>query len=478
MSFRRSPALTQNLLQTLLLAFFAFYFAASFLVLGVISGELLETYFEGRNTLYLAGAFLLYYLPVDILTRYFIQKFPTLSIKPYLLLPVKRSRMARYLLLRSLASFFNFLPLFLIVPFYVVYLRENYGGAEQVSFLLLSIGIILSSNYISFWVTKGSDLKNYYAGSLIGVILVFLYLEYQGLISTLPAVESAAEFILSGSLTASIFIALALGVYTALHGYFKKQLHFNLQQSQGGGFGNSLKLGWFGRFGRPGKIMDLELRLILRAKRARSYLLSSVFVLFFPLFMIDQSSPDVIYIFVGLLITGVIALNHGQLLLSWNALHFDLLMSRGNTVRDIFRAKYYFLALTCALMFVLSIPYFFYEPRIVLYTAALLFYNASFSILIYMLLASFNSLRIDPNEGGAFSLSGFGAAHYLIGIPIFVVPMVLFYTGKYIGGEMTGLLFIAGFGVLGIIFHQQLIEGCTRLFEKNRYKISAAFRKE
>ncbi|MCA1762032.1 MAG: DUF5687 family protein [Flavobacteriales bacterium] len=478
LGFRRSPALTQNLLQTVLLAFFAFYFAVSFLILGLVSGEILESLFEGRNTLHIAGAFLLYYLPIDILTRYFLQKFPTLSIKPYLLLPVKRSRMARYLLLRSLASFFNFLPLFLIVPFYLVYLTENYGGADQISFLLLAIGIILSSNYISFWVTKGSDLKNYYAGSMIGAILIFIYLEYEGIISTLPAVESTAEFLLSGPLTASVFIALALGVYTALNGYFKKQLHINLQESQGGGFGSNLKLGWFGRFGRPGKIMDLELRLILRAKRARAYLLSSVIVLFFPLFMIDESSTEVIYIFAGLLITGVIALNHGQLLLSWNALHFDLLMSRGNTIRDIFRAKYYFLALTCVLMFVLSLPYFFYEPRIVLYSAALLLFNASFSILIYMLLASFNSLRIDPNEGGAFSLSGFGAAHYLIGIPIFIVPIVLFYAGKLIGGEMTGLLFIAGFGILGIVFHQQLIDGCTRFFEKNRYKISAAFRKE
>ncbi|HKL02184.1 MAG TPA: DUF5687 family protein, partial [Cryomorphaceae bacterium] len=119
----------------------------------------------------------------------------------------------------------------------------------------------------------------------------------------------------------------------------------------------------------------------------------------------------------------------------------------------------------------------FYDPRIVLYAAALLFYNASFSILIYMLLASFNSLRIDPNEGGAFSFSGFGAAHYLIGIPIVGIPIVLFYAGKLLGGEMTGLLFIAAFGILGTLFHQKLIDACTALFAKNRYKISAAFRK-
>lgn len=477
LGFRRSPTLTQNVLQTVLLAFFAFYFAVTFFVLGMVAGEILESQFAGRNVLHLAGAFLLYYLPVDILTRYFLQKFPVLAIKPYLLLPVRRTHMARYILLRSLASFFNFIPWFFILPFAFFYLKENYGTAEQVSFLLLAAGIVLSSNFISFWVSKGTDLKNYTAGIVIAAIAGFLFLEYEGLISTLPYMESAAEFLLSSPITASAFIALAVVVFALLHAYFKKQLHLNVQQAQSGGFGSNLKLGWFGRFGRPGKLMDLELRLILRAKRARAYLLSSFIILLFPLFMIDESSPAIIYLFVGLMITGYIALNHGQLLLSWNSMHFDLLMSRGNTVRDIFRAKYYFLALTCVLMFVLTLPYMFYDPRIVLYSAALVFYNASFSILIYMLLASFNSLRIDPNEGGAFSLSGFGAAHYLIGIPIVFVPIVLFYAGKFIGGEMTGLLFIAVFGILGIIFHQKLIDGCTALFEKNRYKILTAFRK-
>ena len=202
------------------------------------------------------------------------------------------------------------------------------------------------------------------------------------------------------------------GIYLFLHRFFKEELYLEKTQSQQNLVGANLAIDWFGRFGDASKLMDLELKLILRSKRARAYLMTSGLFVLYPLFFVstgsDLMSSPYLLLMIGLFLTGMVGINHGQILLSWNSLHFDLLMSRGNTIHDIFKAKYYFLALACILFFVISIPYVLLNPKILLYSAVMLLYNLAFSLFSYLFLASYTALRVDPNEGGAMSFDGFG----------------------------------------------------------------------
>jgi hypothetical protein len=480
LSFRRSPALTQNVIQTIMLVFFGFYFALSFLIFGLVGGELIREVFPDRDVLGMAGAFLLLYFPIDVISRYFLQKFPTLTIKPYLLLPIPKKTMISYLLRRSLFGFFNILPLFLTVPFFLVEVIPHYQTQETLGFMLLVLGIILSSNFVAFWISKASDMNR--TAPMVVLLLLFgwLFLEFKGIISFFPYLEAAALAFFSRPIVWPLPFLLAGGMYAYLYRYFKRHLTVE-SQSEGEAFVPNLSLGFFSRFGRAGKLMDLELRLLLRAKRARSYLILSLLVLFLPLAMgldDDGSISELTLLLFGLVMTGMIALNHGQLMLSWNSMHFDLLLTRGNTIKDIFRAKYYILVLSCLITYFLTLPYLFIHPGIVLFSTALLFINTSFSIYAYMVLASFNSLRIDPNEGNSLSMSGFGAAHYLIGLPIFAFPLVVYYGGAFFGGMTGGIAALLVVGVSATLMHHYVIDLCVKFFMQNRYKISAAFRKE
>jgi hypothetical protein len=461
-----------------MLAFFGFYIAVSFLISGLVAGPLIREFFPDRDVLGMAGAFLIYYLPVDILTRYFLQKFPTLAIKPYLLLPVSKSAIVHYLLRRSLFSFFSLLPLFLAVPFFFAEVLPNASGTEAAGFLLLVFGLILIANYASFWVTKASDFNNIASVVLLLLLFAFLFFEFRGITSFSTYLETAALAFIGQPIWWTLPFIVSGGIYFYLHGYFKKHLKVKKEIKEGAYLQN-IQIGFFSRFGRAGKLMDLELKLLIRSKRARAYLLTSLILLFLPLILtFSEEGTDFNYILFGIFMTGMIALNHGQLMLSWNSLHFDLLMSRGNTIHDIFKAKYYILALSCLVTYALTLPYLFFDPKIVAFNTALVFINTSFSIYAYMVLASYNSLRVDPNEGGAFSFGGFGAAHYLIGIPIIVVPALLYGAGYVAGGTAGGLITLFTIGVIGTAFHKQVISACVKLFTNNRYKILAAFRKE
>ncbi len=467
-------------MQTAVLALFGLYAAVSLLLVGVVGGEYIRQFFPGRDVLEMAGGIMLYYFLLDLLTRFFLQKFPTIAIRPYLLLPVSKARIAQYLLLRSLLSFFNFMPVFFLLPFMLIEIIPHYDGMAITGFLILVLGQTLLSNYLAFAIDKATAVNSLYAGLFLGVLLLLLYLEYIGVISIILPLAFLASTVISQPLLWIIPLALPVIAFFLLKKWFTNKLHDEKGKGSSMPVTAQFKIDWFGRFGQAGKLMDLEVRLILRSKRARSYVQASAVMALIPFyFLLDDSPPnEYMLIMVGLFVTGGFALNHGQLMLSWNSEHFDLLMSRGYTIFEIFKAKYYILTLGSVLFYVLTLPYYFIDPLIPVFNTAMLLFNCSFSVFAYMLLASYNSLRINANEGGSMSLSGFGAAHYIIGIPIFVVPVAVYFVGNILGGMSGGLFALTLVGIVGVMFHRQLIQVCTRIFMNNRYTISGAFRKQ
>lgn len=480
LQFSRSPALTRNIIQTILIGFFALYFVLLMIGAAVALRPILEDMLPGQDLLLVVGGLLGYYFVMDILMRYFIQKFPSLVVKPYLPLPFKKSSLSHYVLFWSLGSFFNLLPLFFLVPFFFKEILPAYP-AEALNFALFSIGMVLFNNYLSLGISKYMAARSSWAGILIIGVMLLFFLEYQGSFSLFDYLKNGVAVVLASPLLSAIPLLLTGGIYLFLHRFFKEELYLEKTQSQQNLVGANLSIGWFDRFGDAGKLMDLELKLILRSKRARAYLITSGLFVLYPLFFLsmgeDAVSSPYILLMVGLFLTGMVGINHGQILLSWNSLHFDLLMSRGNTIHDIFKAKYYFLALACILFFAISIPYVLLNPKILLYSVVMLLYNLAFSLFGYLFLASYTALRVDPNEGGAFSFDGFGIAHYLIIFPIMALPFLLYLGGSTVGGEMGGLLAILLPSILMLIFYKSLLNSVVNNFRNHRHKIAAAFRK-
>lgn len=480
LEFKRSPTLSRNIFQTILLGFFALYFILTMLGLAFALRPILEEDMPNQDLFFVMGGVIGYYFLVDLLMRFFLQKFPSLAVKPYLALPFKKSSLSHYILFRSLGSFFNSLPLFFLIPFFFKDILSAYPDTA-LNFALFSVGMILFNNYLSLWITKNLAVKTGWSGLVIVGIFLIFFLEYQGYFSLFEYLKNGMAVVLANPLLSVIPLLLTGGLYLFLHQFLKKELYLEKTQSAQNLVGSNLSIGWFNRFGDAGKLMDLELKLILRSKRARAYLMMSMLMLFYPLFFTSMgeevSESPYMLLIIGLFITGMVAINHGQIILSWNSLHFDLLMSRGHRIYDIFKGKYFFLALACVTTFMLGLPYVFFDPMIILFAAVMLLYNLSFSLFAYLFLASYTALRVDPNAGGAFSFDGFGVAHYLIIIPIMGIPFLLYFLGNQLGGMTGGLLAIAIPSVLMLLFYEKMLNGMVDNFKRNRYKIAAAFRK-
>ena len=66
------------------------------------------------------NAGLIFFLALDFLIRLPFQKTPSQEMKPYLLLPIKRSRLIDFLLIRSGMDGFNLMWLCFFIPFAII----------------------------------------------------------------------------------------------------------------------------------------------------------------------------------------------------------------------------------------------------------------------------------------------------------------------------------------------------------------------
>ena len=103
-------------------------------------------------------------------------------------------------------------------------------------------------------------------------------------------------------------------------------------------------------------------------------------------------------------------------------------------------------------------------------------FNIGASLFFYMYIANYNSKKIDTEKGGVFNFEGFGAAHYLIMIPIMFLPMLISLIFWLWDLTYWGLLTVGLIGLVGILFHEKILDWLVSEFKKKKYSIAEAFR--
>ncbi len=480
-AFWRSPALTQQLASTLMMGFLFLYFAAIMIGAGAGASFIIEKALPEADVISLFGGLTLYALVFMLLMRIVLQKFPVSEIKQYQSHNVKKKNIVQFINMGSLMSSWNFFLGLMVVPFMIV----NYTGLSERgilwSFLIMFIGWTIFNNFLAFILDRFFKKENLIPYIIMGALVILLFLDFNGYISLIPFFQTAFQWI-----TQNIFfslIPLVAGITAWFYNSQSLKNNFYLEDlvtEAGTDVVSNLNLPFLERFGKAGKLMNLELKLIWRNKRSRMGVIMSILMLAYPMIFIGSPSMDNggFKLFLGLFITGFFALNYGQLMLSWNSEHFDLLATRNVKIKDIFLAKYYIMIFSCILLYLFSLGYYFLDPDFVRINTVMFLFNVGVSIFLYMLLAAFNSKRIDLSKGAMMNYEGIGIAHFLIMIPLIALPILIRLPFALSGHPMMGEWMIGLVGLIGAVFHTPIINFCTELFQKRRYKILAAFRKK
>lgn len=476
-SFFRSSSLGKSLGMKLLMGFFALWTIVSLLISGLAFFSLIKKVAPDVDPVLMLSRFMLYWIIAELFLRYLMQKLPVMDIKPFLTIPVKKSRITHYVLGRSAISFYNILSLFFFVPFGIVLLTKGYPMLNVLPWLFALLGIVLCINYVIFIINKSDKVL-----IAIGLLLAALYaLDYFNLA---PIKEVAGDIfyaLYKNPIYAIIPWTIATVLYRVNYKFLRAKLFLDSSLKKKTQLAETSDLAWTKRFGDIAPFMQLDLKLIWRNKRTKMQVFMSLAMVFYGLVfytMEDFGGTSPMIVFVGIFITGIFLMNFGQFIPAWDSAYYSMMMSQNIPLRKYLEAKAGLIRASIVVMFLLSIPYVYFgwEALAINFSTAL--YNLGVNIPVILFFGSMNKKRIDLTKSAFGNMQGTGAAQFIVGIPLFLVPMIIygllhFFVSFEVAVSTLGIL-----GIFGFVIRNMLLDKITAVYRKKKYRMIAGFKEK
>ena len=477
-AFFRSASFGKSVGIKIFMGFLSLYFIAMFLGMGLLLFPGLKKVYPDQDPLLIVNSFLFYWILVDLALRFFFQKLPVMSVKPLLTLPVKRGYVVNYVLGKSVLSFFNFLPLFAIIPFGITLLFKNYPLANVLVWMLALVLVALIINFLNFIIESFSAEKEL---SFLPVILIVggLYaLNHFNIIAFNEIMGSGFNTIYNYPFLIIVPLGLLVMCYVFNFKLLRQKLFLDSGLKAKIKEVNASNLEWTKNFGDIAPFMQLDLKLIWRNKRTKSSVWMLAIGLLYGLFFYPQPTYQNMpwfFVFIGVFSTGIFLINFGQFIPAWDSGYYKLLMSQNIKYEQYLKSKFTLMAVSVLILFVLGIPYVFFGWKILLAHFAAAIYNIGVNTHVILLGGSFNRKKIDLSQKAAFNYQGTGPVQWLIGIPLLLLPMGLFAAFYFLISFEIACLILIIFGVIGIVFHQKLMKIITQKYLESKYKMIDAF---
>jgi hypothetical protein len=476
----RAQGYYKNLAISIMLGFFTLYMAVVLLFMGFSLNEILETVDNKLNPMELFNGAMLYIMLIGLAFRFFMQQLNTLNLLPYQVLPIKRSTLINFLLLKPLASPVNYFLLLVVIPFAIKSVVGYYSVSVALRFVLSFVFLIWFNSLAAAF------LKRKFGSGLVSFLVVILVLagiaalEYFKVFSLFDISKSLYSFIVLKAY-GLIVPLLFVGVAYLLNKWFFSQNYYAER------FNNKIigdktvatDLSFLNRFGIIGELIGLELKLILRHKRTKSILYMSGFFLLYGLMFYtrkEYANSNGMLFCVAMFMTGSLMFMFGQWIISWDSSHFDSLMTRNIPVRTYINANYYLLIAFNIICFVLTTPYFFFGMKVVYMHLAAFIFNMGVNVFLLLSFATYNTRKLDLSKSSAMNYQGTTYKNFLIVFPMMFLPMIIVYTLSTFFSLKVALWTLAILGSVGIILRNPLITLCVNLFNRRKYKLAQGFR--
>lgn len=439
--------------------------------------------FDGgaKEAYHVMNSGLIFILALDFLLRLPFLKTPTQEVKPYLLLPIKRSRLIDFLLLRSGLNSFNLLWLFLFVPFAIITVTKFYGIGGVLTYC---IGIWLLIVFNNYWYLLCRTLMDERIWWVLLPIVV-----YGGIAAALFIPDNSPLFgffidlgegFITGNILTFICVLVAISLMWFINRSIMQKLVYNeLNKTEDTTVQVKTvsEYKFLDRYGEIGEYIRLELKLLLRNKVCRKSLYSvTAIVLIFSLTIsfsdiYDGAMRD-FFVLYNYIIFGILFLSP---LMSYEGNYIDGLMSRKESIYSLLRAKYILYSIALLIPFVLMIPGMVTGRVSVLGCIAWIVFVPGAVYFCLFQLAVYNNKTLDLNAKMTGRQNVGTGLQNLISGAAFGVPLLLFFVlNATVGKEITPWILLV-IGILFIATSRWWLRNVYHRFMKRRYKNMEGF---
>ena len=475
--FVRASYFQKGIAIKILLILGAIYFGGIAILLGGSSFFILKKSFPDIDPIVSVNNFLVYWVLFELMIRFFMQQLPVLNIKPLMIIPIKRSTVIHYLLGKTTISFFNFISLFLFLPFSIVLLVKGYPVFNVVFWFLSLMCITFILNFLNFLINKSNTI--FYI--LAPLFLALIGLEYYEIFKVSEPIGVVFNALYNNPIFILVPVLALIGIYKVNFKFIRKGFYLDDAVSKKVKEVNATDLSWMNRFGNIAPFLKNDVKMISRNARPKQVVMMSFFFLFYGLFFFTQSmyieKMPYILAFAAMFITGGFLLSFGQLVPSWDSEYYKMLMSQNIPYRQYLESKWYLMVVAVAVSFIFSTPYIYFGWDIYLMIAAGALFNIGLNTFITLFGGALNRVPIELNtKAKAFSnTNGFNPTQLLIALPKMLLPILIFFIPYQLISFNAGLIALALTGALGIMFKNFFLNKIERIYQKGKYKTIAAF---
>jgi len=477
--FTRSASFGKNVAAKGVLIFLAIYFSVSFLFLGFSLSMFLTEKFPDQSVVSAFNSMVLIYAGADLVIRIFIQNLPTFGFQPFLVLPVKKRRIARYMLNKSVFHFFNILPFFLVLPFMFTSAAKELSGISLLVWFSGLFFLILINHFLAIflkWKTNEDD--RFFYGFLILAVAIFA-LNYFGIVDFAGTFGNFFEWVIQNPVAVFLFPGTAVLLYFLneqyiLNRFYPDELSKKKKQAAAHDFS------WLARVGEYGRMLSLEVKMILRNKRPRTSAIMSVLFLLYGLLLYKDYGneiPEIILVFGGMFMTGIFSMSYGQFFPAWHSRYYPLLMTQNVKMKEVLQSAFFLMAATNVVFYLLSLGYMFISPKVLYIHLAVMLYNVGVNSVVIFALGLNSRKSIDLDTRAMFNYQGMGATQWLIASPILFGPMAVYGLMALVFGKIAAYFILGGLGLVGIILHPRFITYFTRQYLRKKHKMIAAYKR-
>jgi hypothetical protein len=481
-SFLRSASVGKSIALKILLGFIALYFVLSFLVLGIALYPLLHENFPNQKPIQIVNNAVIFWLAIELIFRFFMQSLPVINIKPLLILPIKREKVIHYVLLKSVFSIYNLFPLLVILPFGITTIIEGNGNASAVLVWMFTIYLLaLVVNYANFLIKKkfADNIKAFIVFAILGG--TFAGLEYFEIFKISSFTGTILDNLLLNPILVLAPMLLLSGLYFWNYSYLKSNFYLDSTLKSKIKEARTTDLSWTKRFGEIAPFLQLDLKLIWRNKRPRTTVFMSFIFLFYGLMIYTNTKLDEIsflYVVVGLFMSGIFMINFGQFIPSWDSSYFGMILSQNIPFRKYLDSKVGLMSFSVIVLALLTTPYVYFGWNVLATNLACAVYNLGINIPVLMFAGSFNVKRIDLEKSPFMNYQGTGAAQWIVGLPLFLIPGIIFFAFSELFNIETAIISIASIGFIGLLFRNYIMNAITKGYQTRKYATLNGFKQQ
>lgn len=476
--FARSASFQKGVAIKILLFFAALYFGGMAIFLGTGIYFIIKKALPGQDPMVIVNNFLIFWFMLDLIIRYFMQQMPVMNIKPLMVVPIKQKTIIHFLLGKTMISFFNFIPLFIFLPYSIVLLFHGYAPLHVIFWFLSVLAITQSLNFLNVLVNKSNTV--FYI--VLALLVLLGALEYFQVYKVSELFGVVFNGIYNHPYLVIVPMALAGFLYYLNFDYLNKRFYLDNAISKKIKEVKTSDLSWMDRFGKLATFLKNDVRMIWRNKRPRQVLMASAFFLFYGLFFFTQKAYDdmpAMVAFASIFITAGFLFSFGQLVPSWDSEHYKMLMSQNISYRKYLESKWYLMVLAVFISFLLSTPYIYFGWDKYAMIAAGASFNIGINSFVTLFGGALNRVPVKLNEKAkAFSnTQGFNPTQLLIALPKMLLPVLLFYIPYLVTGYNlnAGIITLAASGLVGLAFRNFFLNQIEKVYQKGKYKTIEAF---